>query len=161
MMVSRRVEVLHTQLHMVLTLALDGGKWFASWPSCFTLSTDWMGSRSELTLEVVWILWRQEKTLPCHILMSDSMIIQPQNCLLVKRAFVQQVPKLPTLHREWILTFQAPSARLIPSATSHLMQSDVNIFPVSLDPQLVSSIEPWTIICVLLSVPCSSLSYNA
>jgi len=128
------VEVLHTQLHMVLTMELDWGKWSASWPRCCTLSMDWMGSTVEQTLEVVWILWRWEKTLPCHKLISDSMLIQPQHCPLIKQAFVQQVPKLPTLHREWILPFQAPSAISIPSATSHLMQSDVNIFSLSLDP---------------------------
>ena len=123
------------------------------------VQTEWV---AELSLP--WRLSRyfeDKRTLPCHILISDSMIIQPQHRLLVKQAFVQQVPKLPTLHSEWILTFQAPPARSIPLATSFLMQSDVNIFPLSLDPQLVSSIEQWTMTCVLLSVPCSSLSYKA
>ena len=36
------VEVHNIQLHTFLTLALDSAMWYASWPSHFALSTDWI-----------------------------------------------------------------------------------------------------------------------
>ena len=67
----------HTHLLMFLTLALDREKRFASWPSRFTLSMDWMGGRVGMTLEVVWMIWRQEKPFPWQKLIHDFMVIQP------------------------------------------------------------------------------------
>ena len=43
---QRGVEVQDTQLHMFFSLVLDRGKWFASRPSRFTLSMDWIGGKA-------------------------------------------------------------------------------------------------------------------
>jgi hypothetical protein len=134
------MDVLHTQLHMLLILALDRDKWFASWPS---------HKKRKRFLPRNWSM----------IPWSSS----PQHCLLVKQAVAQKEQKLPTLHREWILSFPAPWATSIPETRSHLMQGDVNIICLSLN--LLTSICHWAVIndvyyCLFHSISPTYTAYN-
>ena len=148
------MEVQHIQLHKFLILALDRDKWFASWSNCFTLNRR-MGWPQRLSG------WSEDerKILPTRKWWMIPWSSSPQHCLFAQQAVAQQIQKFPTWHTEWtfILSLQAPSARSIPSATSHLtVHKTMLVSSIYVQAsQLISSIELWTRICILLFLPFS------
>jgi len=58
------------QLHSLVMLTLDGGKWLTSCPNCLTPGRD-PGEATEL----VWTFWRRKNLLPLP--RFDSQIIRP------------------------------------------------------------------------------------
>jgi hypothetical protein len=58
------MEVQHIQLHTFLTQALERYKWFASWPRCSTLTTDWTGGWDDLRSCLDVLKMRKKISLP-------------------------------------------------------------------------------------------------
>jgi hypothetical protein len=70
------------QFHSFLTLALDGGKWSASHPGCFTPEKQpWVATKKAAgwAPEMVWIILRKEKSCTAHDLKPGLLSPQPSH----------------------------------------------------------------------------------
>jgi len=146
------MDILHTQLYMFLTLALDRDKWFAFWPSCFTLSADWVGGRAGLILEVVWMLRRREENFPSQKPIDDSLDIQPTALPSCQAgSCLESTEASHITHRMNTGVFRHPEPHQS-NKQDHTLYKVTIIFSICLWTSLiVSAIELWKIMCSTVS----------